>query len=350
MPSEEKWKFKLLRKIHYYFAITCIVVHLLATVAFIATNLNDISLLVDVASNVVFIFISIVKLVSISANKTVFVELLQSLDELFPRTSRDQEVFQVQKYFHSFNRMRKVISSVYFTPLSAVVFAPAILYIVKGAWFITLPNLTWYPFDEFDPRFYNFVLVWQWWCILILIIGFLSPDLTLYALITLISMQFNYLFNRLTDLKNIDLKDSDQKIIELFKLHETLIRLSENLNKIFFISIFFNFFGSSIMICFQGYQVITSGSLNNAMQNGVFVMTSLLQILLLCDCGNKLKTASEKVAQAAYDSGWYGKEYKKGKCVILMIQRAQKPCVMTSFKFSVVSLEVYSSVSFIEIF
>ena len=343
-------KNRILRRVHHYFIIACMVLHLSTLVVFIAKNLNKLSLISDAAPHLVFGFFAVIKWVSVSVNKNVFIELIETLYELFPNSLKDQETFQVQKYFSSFNRMRKVIIIVLLTTTTVVILAPIILFVSTGAWYVKLPNPSWYPFDEFDPRFYNFVLVWQWWCNFTRTVCFVSPDLTLYAFISLISMQFDILSHRLRELKHTDLEDFNKEILKFVKLHETLIRLSENLDRIFNIPILFVFFGSSFNICFFEYQISTGSSFDVMMKNGVLLTTCLLQILLLCYNGNKLKMSSEKVAQAAYDSGWYGKEFKRGKCVMLMIQRGQKPCVLTAFKFSVVSFEVYLSVSFNENF
>lgn len=67
---------------------------------------------------------------------------------------------------------------------------------------------------------------------------------------------------------------------------------------------------------------------------------------MICYYGNKLTVASKKVAQAAYDSGWNCRTIEGGdKNLLLIIQRSQKPIVLTAYKFAVVSLEVYFTVS-----
>lgn len=225
--------------------------------------------------------------------------------------------------------------------------SPIASFAMTGHWFGEMPLLTWYPFDEHDPRFYNFVLVWQWCYIFVIHVTFLAQDLFLYSFITLISMHFNNLCKRLRDLKKANRPESEAKLIEVIKIHQTLIRLSGDLEKIFAVSIFFNFFESSIYLCLFGYQISIGSSLENTLKNIVLVLISLLQIFLVCYYGSKLTNAGKEVVEAAYDLEWYGEAFKDGRSVILMMQRAQKPNVLTAWKFSVVSLEVYSSVSLI---
>lgn len=340
-------KTKLLLKIYHHTLIASLLLFLITTIVFVKNNIHDLNLISEVVAGTGMGFLAIIKLLSIPSNKKEFRHLFQTLSNIFPTTQEDQKKYGVRRHFFWFNLMRSAMKMLFLSSGLTLSLSPIIEFIATGSWFRKLPILSWYPVDEYDPRFYNLILLWQWCCILTIHVSFLAQDLTLYAFITLISMQFDILCERLQTLntgERID-KDAKMKLIELFKLHKTLIELSENLKKIFLFATFFNFFESSIYICLFGYQITAGSSWGNTMKSVVLLVSSLLQIFMLCYYGNKLANASVKVAQAAYDSGWYRHRFENGKDVRLMLQRAQKPIFLTAYKFSVVSLEVFSSVS-----
>lgn len=151
---------------------------------------------------------------------------------------------------------------------------------------------------------------------------------------------------RLRKLKFVSTLDVHKKLAELVKIHETLIRLSESLEKIYRISIFFNFFGSSIILCLIGFQFSIEINPEMLAKYFLFMTVSFVQILILCFYGNKLTTASESVNDAVYDTGWDVKGDKLFKSYLLMMmQRSQKPSTLSAFKFAVVSLKSFTTVS-----
>lgn len=328
-----------LLKIYHYFLIASLVSFMMTTVVFIKNNISDLNLVSEVIQGTGMGFIAFVKLISISANKKEFTELINTLERLFPKTQKDQEKFKAHGHFCWFNRLRNVFKSLFLFSGMLLSLSPFIQLVITGNWFGRLPIPSWYPFDEFDPRVYNFILLWQWGYIFTLHVSTLALDMILCAFVTLISMHFDNLSNRLQDLQDIDLR-------ELIKLHIVLMELTDKLERIFSVPALFNFFEGSILICLFGYQIIIISSFENTVKNCVFLVTILSHIFMLCYYGSKLVTSSGKVAQSAYDSAWHGKELRKGKNLMLMIQRAQKPSILTAYKFSIVSLDAYFNVSF----
>lgn len=343
--NKKSWRVKLSMKVYHYFLITNLTLYLATTPIFIRENIKDLNLLTEIATSVGFGWLAIVKVLSIPANRETFTDLMKTLIDMFPKTEELQSSYEIYKYFHGVDRMRNIISSLYCSSGIVLSLSPIFIFVTTGNWFDKLPLLTWYPFNEHDPRVYNFILIWQWCCLFTIHVSILAADVILYTFITLISMQFHNLCKRLKEINNSESNDADEKLIELIKIHKVLIRISQNLEQIFSVSVFFNFFGSSIFVCLFGYQITVRSSFENTMKNAVLLATSLSQIFTLCYYGNKLVTASGEVAHAAYASKWYGKGLKNSKNLIWIIQKAQKPNVLTAFKFSVVSLDVYSSVS-----
>lgn len=88
-------------------------------------------------------------------------------------------------------------------------------------------------------------------------------------------------------------------------------------------------------------------SFENVVKYFGMLFYALLQIFMLCYYGSKLTTASENVAGAVYDSGWNNRvNQKRNIPLMLLLQRSQKPTIITAYKFAVVSLKAFGTVSF----
>lgn len=349
--EEQTWRKKLL-KVYHYVVIADQILTLFMMSVFIKEHVKELTLVTESSPGCGYALLAVVKSISIYMRKEEFKDLMETLDDLFPKTQREQNIFKVRKYVKGYRRMQKIFSTIAISVGVIFMIAPVIKLILTGVWNDKLPYEGWYPFDEHDPRFYTFVWLWQIGISCITVVSILGPDLILYAFITMISMQFDILCRQLRSLKNFSRDEIYRELLELVKLHNTLIRLSNNLEKIYSVSILFNFMGSSILICLVGYQVTVGISTENLVKFIIFLTGSLVQVLILCYYGNKLSFASENVSIAVYSSGWErGENRRMRNAVLLMMQRSQKPSFISAYKFSKVSLEAYATVecsSFIE--
>lgn len=341
----ETWKRKLL-KIYHYVVIANLLLGLCWMSIFAHKNYRNLLLMTETLPPSGYALLAIIKSISIFSRRNEFKDLMETLSDVFPKTRHEQNFHQVRMTYKRYKNMERIFSAMVGSAAINFVVVPVLKFIITREWYGKLPFNGWYPFDEYDPKFYNFVFLWHFFNIVITIASLLGPDLFLYAFITLISMQFEILCYRFKDLKNIPSSEVYEKFVELVKVHETLIRLSTNLQRIYSVSILFNFTGSSILICLIGYQASKGINLVNLVKFLIFLTASLLQVFMLCNHGNKLSEASNKVADAAFSSGWNEKENRSLRnALLLVVQRAQKPNVITAHKFSVVSLEAFTSVS-----
>lgn len=344
------WKRKLM-SIYHQLVVANLILILVMTIIFVKKNIRDLALTTETVPGTGYAVLAIVKSVSISMRQQEFRDLMETLKGLFPKTVDEESSLEAKKYFKGYKRMERVFASIMCSVAVIFLVVPVIKLLLTGVWIDKLPFPMWFPFNEFNPWFYNLAFLWQMNNLFITIVSLLGPDLILYAFITLICMQYDNLCKRLLVIGDdpnfrTPATDASEKFIELVKLHETLIRLSRNLEKIYSASIFFNFFGSSILICLVGYQISVGIKSEILVKFAVFLAASSIQILLLCYYGNKLTTASGNVAEAAYASGWNKREMKEQKTfLLLMIQRSQRPAVISAFKFSVVSLNAFTTVS-----
>lgn len=342
--SVETWKKKFLR-IYHYIVITNLLLGLCWMSIFAHKNYRNLLLMTETLPPSGYALLAIIKSISIFLRRDEFKDLMETLSDVFPKTRHEQNLHQVRMIFKSYKKMERIFSAMVGSAAINFVVVPVLRFIITREWYGKLPFNGWYPFDEYDPKYYNFVFLWHFFNIIITIASLLGPDLILYAFITLISMQFKILCYRFKDLKNVSSSEVYGKFVELVKVHETLIRLSTNLQRIYSISILFNFTGSSILICLIGYQASKGINLENLVKFLIFLTASLVQVFMLCNHGNKLSEASNKIADAAFSSGWNEKENRNLRNpLLLVVQRSQKTNVITAYKFSVVSLEAFTSV------
>lgn len=346
------WKRKLL-SVYHVFVIVNLMISLVGIAIYISQNISDLALIAESEPVSAFSYavINTIKSIMFYLRQNDFKDLIDTLDDLFPKTRAEQDISEVRKYLNGYKRLERVFMTMVCSMLLVLIGTPVAKLITAGIWNDKLPLAIWFPFNQNDPKFYSFVYIWEFFLTFSSLAISLGPDLILYALITLISFQFDVLCRRLRQMKNVPSSDIKNTFVELVELHKVLIRLSDKLRSIFSQTIFFYVFGNSIFLCLYLYHLSRATTFEDTNRLVVLLTFLLLQILVLCYHGSKLITASENVADAAYDSGWNHTENREFRYFSLfMIQLAHRPKVISASKFSIVSLHAFGSVSFIAIY
>nr|XP_034826618.1 putative odorant receptor 92a [Maniola hyperantus] len=216
---------------------------------------------------------------------------------------------------------------------------------------LVLPFLILYPFDSHDIRYWPFVYIHQFWSGSIVLLNICGADNLLYVCCTYLGVQFRLLQHDIENLieKNYvsmyrESEEFQQKFVKLVKWHKELIRLSSMLEFIYAESTLINFVSSSVMICLTGFNVIAMENVAFVVTFLVFLSASLMQIFMLCFFGDFLMKSSMEVSHAVYNSKWYHLNVTSGKNLLIVLTRAQKPCKLTAFGFSDVSLKAFMSI------
>jgi 7tm Odorant receptor len=168
-----------------------------------------------------------------------------------------------------------------------------------------------------------------------------------YAVINMVSMHFDILCQKLSEVKAMTLDESRKKIPKLIKLHDTLLGLKQNIEKIYSISMFLYFVISAMKVCLSGFQLLNSSSLENVVRLSSLLLLPLFGVFMTCFYGQKLTNASDNVAEAASDAVWAMTEDNDSRFMLLMMmQRSQKPNVIKALKLFNVSLKGFATVRF----
>lgn len=307
-------------------------------------NLRVVALMI--LQGIFFIFVFF-KVFLISSKKEIFQEVLELCESHFLKSLEDQEKLKLQRRLKNFKRIgwTSTFPGVAGQELFLLSFIVSV--IITQSWVQKFSVEVWFPFDEYDPKFYTFTVIWFYWFYLSIFVSISGADLTLYALVTLISIHADGICIQLKNIIKVPESQRDKEMKTLLQSHVDLIICTEKLHDIFSTSLFLQFFGSSAILCLAGYQSINSEDYENTVKYAMIFVSIFGQVFLACFYGSKIIVASEKINKAVYDSEWNEMKNKKVKhAMMFMILRTQKPCVLRAGKFATVSLKVFLSVSY----
>lgn len=106
------------------------------------------------------------------------------------------------------------------------------------------------------------------------------------------------------------------------------------------------FVGSSLLLCFFAFHIVSGDESFTVVKFSLYLVTSLLQIYLICFYGEKLKASSLRLADKVLKNEWYNCDDKAVKSgLMLILLRAHGYAKLTAFKFVDISVDTFSNVS-----
>ncbi|XP_076756327.1 odorant receptor 85b-like [Xylocopa sonorina] len=136
-------------------------------------------------------------------------------------------------------------------------------------------------------------------------------------------------------------------IKNLIAKHQRIVNLFENIEDIFTIISFLQFFFNITAMCFVGFILVTS--LGSDQASTViskclpYYIALNFEALILCYTGEYLSSKSENIGWVAYNSNWYELTMYENRTLLLLILRSQKPLTLTIGKFMNLSLETFAN-------
>ncbi|XP_066603167.1 odorant receptor 13a-like isoform X2 [Prorops nasuta] len=122
--------------------------------------------------------------------------------------------------------------------------------------------------------------------------------------------------------------------------------VEDSFNVCFLVQVLF----STLLMCFQYFLVFRAVSrseglaVNDVAFMVTYVIANMLFIYFYCYMGELLIVASAGMRNAALESNWYMLTPNNMRMVIFILFRSRKPLKLTAGKFSVLSMETYSSI------
>ncbi|XP_046973139.1 odorant receptor 4-like [Vanessa cardui] len=321
-----------------------------------------------------FLLVAIAKAYKIKRYRSVFENLVLEPRAMWPTGRISEEEHKIIS--DAMDRLRIVVK-VYFVcnaMLASIFTVPSMIAWIKNRTGqdvdLILGFSYWLPFDPFQGHRYEIVyFVQTFHCFLSA--GFMvCGDLLFCIFLSHITTQFSLLAIRINKFMYVPIDDQlvesyslgmlkianvsklmcyikldvyQEEFASIVKRHRALIRLSNDVEDMYTFTLLVNFINSSIIICFCLFccAIIEKWSEFNYK---IFCLTSILQIWMLCWYGQQLLDTSTGVAEALYNCGWYVASKGIKKSVLIMMQRSQREVYVTTYGFSIVSLDSYATI------
>ncbi|XP_053690971.1 odorant receptor 85c-like [Sabethes cyaneus] len=308
-----------------------------------AGNFTNFLELTALAPCIGFTALSIVKIMTVKLNEAKLNRILDRLNDLFPTSHLDQERYRTFQYNLESQVVMKSFSILYMILIWIFNLLPLVSmlvnYLANAVLEKELPYFMWYWYDWNKEGYYELTFFHQIWGGFDSAVFNLCTDLMFCAIILLLCLQFDIIAYRLKNATN-----DYRELVSCIELHQAVVDLSDQLESIFSPSILVNFVGSSVIICLVGFQATSEISAFDLFKFILFLISSLVQVFLLCYYGNKLIEASSQIAYSAFEGNWYMADARYQKSLLFVVTRAGKWQKLTAMKFSVVSLASYSAI------
>ena len=334
------------RKFFSMFAIASCIFSVLQVIMFAIDNSGNFEVVVRAISDASALFFYALNGVILFLKKEDIRKILEELKSLFESRKHDnQGSVEMKRCFDGYNRVMKVLTAIaIFGNVTCGAFW--IPYLINGLMYYEV-NL-WSPFDDNSSAKFPVSQLWTQWLTYVVFSVIMFSSSLLYALSTIISMEFDFLKSSLRFIKLQTKDELASRVAYVIDRHNKLFEISDKVRIIFEPICFYNFLISSLIMCSISFQLLTTASdpLTYMIDINYFT-TFASQIWLLCSLGQKLIDSSLAVADEIYGCDWtdlVDNEFKK-QMIIVMI-RAQRPIKLTAMGFADISLETFAAVKY----
>ncbi|TDG41483.1 hypothetical protein AWZ03_012080 [Drosophila navojoa] len=293
-----------------------------------------------------FVIVGDIKIQHIWGKRGHITKVVQRLQLLHPITANQQWEYRLSDYLRSY----RIVSIFYFGMHMVLIWTYnlywAIYYLVCDFWLgkrhfeRMLPYYCWTPWDWKSNWSYYVMYVSQNIAAQTCLSGQLAADMLMSALVTLLIMHFKHL-SRQIEQHVAGVRPADQDLGFLQRsivYHQQLLCLSQDISRIFGVSLFCNFASSSFIICFVIFQMTIGGNIDNLVMLILFLFCAMVQVFMIGSYAQRLINSSEHIGQAVYNHNWYMSDLRYRKLMLLIMQRAQRPSYLRATNLLNVSL------------
>ncbi|KAF7378721.1 hypothetical protein HZH66_015508 [Vespula vulgaris] len=200
--------------------------------------------------------------------------------------------------------------------------------------------------DIRDIRIYALICVYQITYIASILFGYVGFDCMFVNLSIQVIAQFAILSYKVKTELNYS-KNYHEGMKKLVLRHYRLIRLTEELEDNFNIPIMQQLLGTTLHICICGYYVLMTKEMADNMTLILFflyVSCVITTLFIYCFIGECFIQESTKFGNAIYNYEWYDLPAIESKFFLICMARTKKPQYLTSGKFAVLSLTIFTDI------
>ncbi|XP_054747314.1 putative odorant receptor 85d [Anastrepha obliqua] len=306
-----------------------------------------------------FVIVSDIKVFSIWSQRARIGALMRDLYALYPKTLAEQQLYNVKGELQRYKRFAYAFILLHEVLVWSYNLFPLLNYLINDLWLgireviMELPYYCWMPFDwRGNWRFYP-MLIHQMGAGQASFSGQLANDLLLSAVAVQLIMHYRRLARQLeTHAAGLG-SDTEKKhkksalacsardlqfLRDIIVKHQMVLKLSQEFNEIFGISLFISFTFTVLIICFVLFHITIGASIDSLLMLVFFFFCSWVQIFLICYYAQGVLEASENISQAVYNHNWYDADLRYKKIILLIMQRAQKPAKLQATSLVTVTM------------
>lgn len=268
--------------------------------------------------------------------------IFASLRKVFATHEAANATYKLRRYLDDYHFVMKLYASI-FSVLFWPVIWPTFNFLIFGNMEFTITY--WYPFDPYTLQTFPIALIWIDFLDWTFLVYMLSADSLLYALCTVVAMEFDILHIDLMNIRLTPKNDRGKKIKSLVERHNELFDLVDELQNIYGVTFLVSFTVSALVMCFDAFMISLSNDFGTVSFYFPFFLVIAGQIYLMCVYGQKIADSSEGIADGLYSCNWEElNDVAVTKQLILMMTRAQKSKRLNGLGFIDVTLMNFTSV------
>ncbi|KAJ8714597.1 hypothetical protein PYW07_002822 [Mythimna separata] len=336
------------RKVHFRFFVTYLQLSLMIVleVSFFVSRISAENFLelTQLAPCTGTGILTILKTVAILHKRMKIYDLTESLGKLYQNILNDEKKINlVKKNLTLLNLLMKYYVILNVVLISVYNFSsPCIMmyhYFTTNELIYKLPYAILVPFSTDAWLPWTVVYLHSIICGFICVIFYTMVDGLYFVLTSHVCAHFSIISDILESLDS----SSVDRLANIVKDHQYILKLGEDLEDIFTASNLFNVLVGSLDICALGFN-LTTGSWEQIPGCILFLLSVLLQIFMMSFFGENMIRESKKIGDAAFLCKWFEMDEKSKKTILTIMIRAKKPQQLTAYNFSTISYASFSKI------
>ncbi|XP_060824034.1 odorant receptor Or1-like [Bombus pascuorum] len=331
-PSWKTPRKKFLYKIYTVFSLLVLNTFFLCLIMDMIYNVENIDDFSDNFHVTVGSFLTTIKVSVMLIYRESFVRLRDTLQKE-PLLPMNQQEFEILLRFDKITDWNTLGYMMILMTSNFYLFMESLLTYKKRQ----LTYRTWVPYDYSSASAFLLTLLYQSLFTAICSFGCVATDSLYSGLLIHISCQFEILEHRL---KNIE-SNQNYSVRLCVRHHDHIYKFGEMVNEEFRTIMFFQFYTSLCMICFNLYQITQIEMDLNIIGKILFMNFSLMQIFYYCWFGNEVKLKSLELSDVIFRTDWTSLNNNVKRAFLMLMRRAMRPIEFTSIYVISVNLESF---------
>ncbi|KAH8301636.1 hypothetical protein KR059_007072 [Drosophila kikkawai] len=338
-----KWLYIILRG-YFYLCIVCnFYAAFYVTLRFLQWERSE-SKLMRHALHFFYMFSAEVKFATFVKYRKRLRSLNNQLKDLYPTDAKQQEVYEVNRYYLS--RTTRIVLSFYYSVMALMMVTPLLQscithFVVKRHF----PYLRIFPtqlsFSSETPWGYAFAYFVDFTYSHLIVNFTLGTDLWMICASSQICMHFGYLAKVLASYTpHREREEEDCAFLSKFvKRHQLILDLHNEVDQIFGLLLASNLFTTASLLCCIAYYTVVEGFNMEGMSYMTVFFSVVGLFYLVSSHGQNVIDLSTSIAVAAYDQNWYQGSVRYRRLLMLIMAKAQRPSEISASSVVIISLD-----------